>query len=116
MALPPRVRGLEKHLADLPSEQLFELAEDLERLQLDNGWQALQGIVGVAQENTRRSMERGKPLEQAEYAQIMGFLNGVVVQPDLIHDVIAAAADRRLSLEREAAAESERAEQSEASV
>lgn len=109
--LPPSL-NLEKHLEPLPSDELFALAERIEELQSHPGWVAVSEFIETGRENIRRILERGATREQADYARIMGFLSGTSVAADVAREIMEAASDRRLRLEREAeAAERERAEQ-----
>lgn len=110
MALPPVVR-IDGLLEETSSEELFTLADQIESLQMHEGWGKLQDIVDRGRENARRDLELGPIREQAEYARWMGFLNGCSVQSDIARGIRKAASERRRELEQRAAEERERAEQ-----
>lgn len=109
MGLPP-VINIDKILSEMPSDDLFELAEQVESLQAQAGWARLQDIVEDARTKARQSLEMGPIREQADYTRWLGFINGFGVQSDIVRQITAAASDRRAKLEHEAAAERERRE------
>lgn len=115
MSLPP-VINMKPLLKEMPSEELFELAELMEGLQSSTAWGRLQRIADDAKEKARQAVEMGPVREQGDYARWMGFINGFSVQPTIIRQIIQGASERRLELEREAAAERERTEAAAASV
>jgi hypothetical protein len=104
VSLPPTV-DIGKFLGEMPSPELFELAEQMESLQGDERWVRLQDLSHEAREKAREALEFGPIREQADYARWMGFINGFRAQPDLLRSILTAAAERRRELEREAAAE-----------
>jgi len=106
MSLPPVV-SIEKRLESMPTEELMLLAEQMESLQGDLRWIALQDLAEDAREAAREALELGPIREQADYARWMGFINGFRAQPDIARSVLKAAAERRRQLERDAAEERE---------
>lgn len=93
----------DKLYGDVEPYQIVELGRDVQDLVTHPGWVAVTRVVEALRERGVGQLMQGqKPLEQAEYAQRLGFLNGVGVALDAAATVIARGEAARTFLERSA--------------
>jgi hypothetical protein len=96
------------HVDDTTLGQVVEIGRDVESLLGQPGWQV---VAELLTELRRRGVDQltlgAKPLEQAEYAQRLGFLNGVQTALDAAQTVIELADETRRRLEEDARLASE---------
>ena len=95
------------HADDTTLGQVVELGRTVESLTDHPGWEVIAGLLGELRRRGFDQLTRGKPLQQAEYAQQLGFLNGVQTGLDAAQTVIELAAETRRKLEAEARLASE---------
>jgi hypothetical protein len=78
----PELANLLDSLTENDPHRVVEMGRDVEGLTANDGWLVVARLLAeLRQRGMDQLLRGGKPLEQAQYAQQLGFLNGVTAGP-----------------------------------
>jgi hypothetical protein len=99
----PELANLLDSLTENDPHRVVEMGRDVEGLTANDGWLVVARLLAeLRQRGMDQLLRGGKPLEQAQYAQQLGFLNGVNTALDAVATVLDSAAKARQYLDNSA--------------